>query len=253
VSSPWLAPGVFVCVLGAFVGGYALSTRLPAHHLSTDSKDSVKQMLGLLSTLTALVVGLLISSAKESFEVKSNGIVDVATEVILLDRVLAWYGPETATARGILRASMERSVDELWTQKGFQRARMEQLDEGGALGGLQASLRELTPQNDGQRQLQSRALSISADLARSIWGFRLRQGGSIPAPFLAVLVAWLIVIFASMGILSPRNSTVLAVAVATSLAVSAAIFLILELDTPYGGVIRVSDAPLRGVIEHLGR
>ena len=244
---------VFVCILGAFGLGFALNAKLPTHHLSARSRDSVTQMVVMLSTMTALVLGLMISSAKNSFDAKSSGIAEVATDIILLDREMASYGRESAAARALLRTAAEKGVAALWPKEGFQRSGLEHLDGGGAeLAGVQAFLRGLTPRNDFQREVQSRALGLSVDLARALWVIQFRKAGSLPAPFLGILISWLVIIFASMGALAPRNATVLMVAIATSFALAAGVFLIEELDTPHGGVIRISEAPLRLVIQHLG-
>jgi hypothetical protein len=244
---------VFVCILGAFGFGFVVNARLPPHHLNADSKESLKQIVGMLSTMTALVLGLMVSSAKDSFDAKGSGIAEVATDIILLDRTMASYGRESTAARGLLKEGSEKSIAALWTKQGFQRSSLDRLDGGGAeLAGVQTRLRALIPQNEMQREVQARAVSISADLARALWLIQFRKAGSLPAPFLGILISWLCIIFAGMGMVAPRNATVLAAAIAASFALAAGVFLIEELDTPHGGVIRISDTPLRIAIQQLG-
>jgi hypothetical protein len=213
----------------------------------------VKQTVGVLSTLTALVLGLLIGAAKSSYDAKNDGLIEMAADVVLLDRIMAQYGPETAKARALLRDSTAAKLKEIWHQGGFQISNLAKVGSADPLEAIQAELRALTPQTDAGRELRSRALGISGELARTRWLILARSGGSIPPPFLIILVAWLALTFAGIGLIAARNATVMAAGVAAALAVAAAMFLILELDTPYDGVITISDAPLRVALEHLGR
>lgn len=244
---------VLACVLAGGVLGYVFNASLPKHHLSADSRDSVKQTVGVLSTLTALVLGLLIGTAKGSYDAKSDGLIEMAADVVLLDRLMAQYGPETAKARELLRDSTAAKLKEIWHQSGLQVSNLGKVGRADPLEAIQVELRALTPQTDARRELRSRALGISGDLAKTRWLILARSGGSIPAPFLIILVAWLALTFAGLGLVAARNATVMAAGAATALAVAGAMFLILELDTPYDGVITISDAPLRLALERLGR
>jgi hypothetical protein len=244
---------VLACVIAGGVLGYVFNASLPAHHLSADSRDSVKQTVSVLSTLTALVLGLLIGTAKSSYDAKSDGLTEMAADIVLLDRVMAEYGPETAKARELLRDGTAANLKELWEGGGVQVSKLAAVGKTDPLEAILADLRALTPQTDVQRELRARAVSISGDLAKTRWLIFSRTGGTIPAPFLIVLVSWLALTFAGLGLIAARNATVMAAGVATALAVAGAMFLILELDTPYGGVITISDAPLRLALEHLGR
>jgi hypothetical protein len=242
---------VFACVLGAFGFGLLVNTRFRKRALSSDSKEAVKQMVGMLSTMTAVVLGLLVSSARDSFDAKSHGIAKMATDMIVLDRALTSYGAEAADIRTLLRQGTEQRVAALWTKDGVQRSNLTSL--GIPQLAVETKLRELNPRNEMQRQLQLQALGISADLNRDFWVIQVEDGGTIQAPFLAVLVSWLIIIFASIGMLAPRSKSVFAAAVAASLALAGGVFLILELDTPYGGLIQVSDTPMHVALQHLGK
>jgi hypothetical protein len=244
---------VLACVLGGGVLGYFFNASLPKHHLSADSKASVTQTVGVLSTLTALVLGLLLATAKSAYDTKADELTQMAADIVLLDRVLAQYGPEAAAARKLLHASTAGKLEELWAETNVRLASLGKVDATAPLEALQTNLRALTPQTDAQRELRSRALSIGGDIAQTRWLILARSGGTIPGPFLVVLVSWLALTFAGLGLIAARNTTVMAAGIAAALAVAGAMFLILELDTPYGGVITISDAPLRLALEHLGR
>ncbi len=244
---------VLACLLAGAWLGFWFSTILPEHHLSAHSKDSVKQSVAVLSTLTALVLGLVVGSAKSSYDAKGDALTAMAADIILLDRILAQYGPETAEARRLLRDSTEAGIRAIWADEGLRFTAMEIAGPSGALEGIQRQIRGLTPQNEAQRGLKARAIEIAGDLSKTRWLTLARSGGTIPVPFLAVVVLWLALMFVGLGLLAARNGTVAAAALAVALAVAAAIFLILELDTPYSGLITLSDAPLRLVLQHLGR
>ena len=180
---------VLACLLAGAWLGFWFSTVLPEHHLSAHSKDSVKQSVAVLSTLTALVLGLVVGSAKSSYDAKGDALTAMAADIILLDRNLAQYGPETAEARKLLRDSTEAGIKAIWADDVVRFAALEYAGAGGALEGIQRQIRGLAPQNDAQRELKARAIEIAGDLSKTRWLALVRSGGTIPVPFLAVVVA----------------------------------------------------------------
>jgi hypothetical protein len=243
----WIA---FACVFGGALLGMFLRAVLPEHHLSTDSKDLVKLGMGLIATMAALVLGLLIASAKSSYDRLSNDMTQISANLILLDRVMAHYGPETKEARDLLRRSVIRVLDQIWPEHSSRPA---QLEPGAGSEDLYDKIHELSPQNEAQRLRQALALQISTDLAQKRWLLVEQSGSSIPMPFLVLLVFWVMVIFVSFGLFAPSNATVIVTLFICALSVSGAIFLILELDQPFAGLIQVSSAPLRNALGHLGQ
>jgi hypothetical protein len=252
VNATLLAVVALACVIAGGAFGLYIKEILPERHLSANSKDSVKLLIGVLSTLTALVLGLLIASAKGSYDAKVNGITEIAADLVQLDRVMAQYGPETAEARKLLRAVTERRMNEIWSAQGLQHSKLSSVEAMDAFEIIQRKLRELAPANELQRGLQSHAVAISTELMHTRWLSVARSGGSIPPAFVVVLVLWLTVIFAGLGLLADHNGTVMVSMAIGAISVSAAIFLILELDTPYEGVIRLSDEPVRAALQLLG-
>jgi hypothetical protein len=241
---------VFLCIFGGALLGMILRGLLPEPHLSPESKDVVKLGMGLIGTMSALVLGLLIASAKSSFDSQRNGVAQMAGNFIFLDRVLAHYGPEAKDAREKLRHSVASIVDRMSPAESSSATFQE-----GAPGGsesLYEKFQGLSPKTESQRALQAQALKTGTDIAQSRWSLFAQRGSSIPTPFLAVLVFWLAIIFASFSLFAPRNATVLATLFVCSLSVAGAIFLILELDRHFGGVIQISDAPLREALAQLG-
>lgn len=242
---------VLGCVFGGALLGMALHLILPEHHVSADSKDVIKLGMGLTATMSALVLALLIASAKSSYDAQRNELTQLSANVILLDRVLAHYGPETKAARDLLRRYLTRAFDQIWPRNSPSAA---DLEPPTALGEqFYDALQALSPQNEVQRSLQAQAQKMSIDLAQTRWLLFEQRGSSIPMPFLVLLVFWVTIIFLSFGLFAPRNATVIATLFLCAVSVSGAIFLILELDRPFGGLIQISGAPLRNAIAHLGK
>ena len=249
--SPLAISGIVFCVVfGGALLGMALRALLPEHHLSQDSKDVVKLGMGLIGTIAALVLGLLIASAKSSFDAQKNGLGQLSANVGLLDRILAHYGTETKDAREQLRANVADVLDQTWPEGG---SRSGQMPAPGRYESLYETIQALTPKNDSQRSLQSAALKTCIDILQARWQLFAQKGSSIPVPFLVVLVFWLAMIFASFSMFVRPNATVVATLLVCALSVSGAIFLILELDCPFEGLMRISGDPLRSAYQQLGR
>jgi hypothetical protein len=244
---------VFGVVFGGALLGMILRARFPEHHLRDDSRDVVKLAMGLIGTMTALVLGLLIASAKGSFDTQRNGLAQMSGNVIFLDRILARYGSESQDARTMLRDSVTDMLQRTWPDEDPQSAQREKGGTEGRYEGLYAKIEELTPKNESQRALQAQALKTAADIGQARWLLFAQRGSSIPTPFLVVMVFWLTLILASFGLFAPRNAMAFVTLLLCALAISSAIFLILELDQPFDGMLRISSAPVRNAQAQLVR
>jgi hypothetical protein len=244
---------VFGCVFAGTLFGMYLSKKVRAHHLSEDTKDAMKMALGVVGTLAALVLGLLLASAKSSFDATSNGINQISADLVLLDRALARYGPETRDVRHLLRDALAGDIRRVWPKEKLQVAKLEAVEARADLEAIDDTIRDLSPLTDAQRGLQTRALSLITEIRKERALILERARITIPIPFLIVLVWWFTIIFACLSLFAPRNALVMAIMFACALSVSAAIVLVLELDSPYEGVIRLSNAPLRNALEHIGQ
>src|ERR1700730_13180653 len=210
MSSLVVASIVFVCVFGSGMLGLALRTFLHDHHLSEDSTAIVKLGAGLMATLAALVLGLLIASAKVSFDRLNDEFTQTAATVIMIDRTLADYGPEAKDAREQLRRTYASAVDRFYSERGAGTADVDVSESLGRMEQFQQKLRELAPRNDMQRMLQSETLARSHDLAQTRWILFRPGEGAIPTPFLAVMVLWLGILFAGFGLVSTNYRTAFA-------------------------------------------
>ena len=243
---------IFACLFAGALAGMSIRARLPKHHLTKETEDVVRLGIGVIGTMSALVVGLLLASAKGSFDTRSSEIGQVFVDLILVDRQLAQYGPETNETRELLRRYTAERIEAFWPAEASRPVPSDP-NSWRLLEDVQNRLRALAPANDGQRWLRDRALQLSADLSRTRWLLRGQAvHGSIPGPFLIVVIFWLTVIFGSFGLFAPRNVTVIMALLVCSLAISGAMFLILEMDQPFTGLIRISSAPARAALALIG-
>jgi hypothetical protein len=242
----------FICIASGTLLGLLIGRLLPSHHITGESKDTVKIGLTLIATLTALVLGLLVASTKGTYDAQAGSVKEMAAKVLLLDRTLALYGPETKEARKVLRSAVARMVDHLWPD---DHSRPVDLAPGEAWAEFEQFyhlVAGLTPKDDAQRTLKTRALDTTADLGQARLRLFAQRDRSIPLVFLGVVVVWLVVLFTGYGITAPRNATVVAVLLVCILSVAGALFLILELDRPFDGILRISSAPLHDVLVRVG-
>lgn len=207
--------------------------------------------MGLVGTLVAMVLGLLIASAKGFYDTQTTELTQLSADIILLDRVLAHYGSETAEARKVLRVSVVDILDQLSPKAPLGTPVSNMLNNYS--NDFYEQIQQLSPKGDQQRLLKDQAVSIAAGLGRIRWLMYEQRSSSVSAPLLAVLVFWLIATFVSFGIFAPPNTTVIASLFVSALSVSAAIFLMLEMYAPYAGLIHVSSAPLRAALASLGQ
>ena len=242
---------VLACVFGGGLAGIFLRTRMPHQHLQDDSKDIVKLGIGVVATMAALVLGLLVSSAKGSFDRTSDEVTLAAARLVQLNRALAQYGDETNEIRGALRRHAQAVADALTSG---DKSHLMQLRTPAAASRAEqvgVTIRALVPKSDAQRELRSLALTLMQDVSANRSLLLLQQHSSVSTPLLIVVVAWFALIFLGFGLFSPRNSTVIATLFLCALAVSGAIFLILEMDTPLAGVIRISDGATQNALSAL--
>jgi hypothetical protein len=252
VSAVAIASIVFACLFAGALLGMFLRAVLPEHHLNTDTKDAVKVAIALVATMGALVLSLLISTAKSAYDTRSSEFVQMSADIVLLDRVLARYGPEAKDARSLLRRSVAASIEWFWPTTGARPAGFDPTATS-PVEALYDKIEELSAQTESQRSLQVQALNLAMNLGHTRFLLYEQAGSSVPLPFLVVLVFWLTIIFASFGLFAPGNATVTTVFLVCALSVSGAIFLILELDRSFEGMIQVSSTPLRQALARLGQ
>ncbi|NKK68546.1 DUF4239 domain-containing protein [Rhizobium leguminosarum] len=244
---------VFVFLSMATSIGLVVRGRLPDHHLNAESKDVIRLATAVVGTLSALTLGLLIASAKSSYDNAEVEMRTAAARVLLLDRVMAQYGPETDKARQLMRELIERRLSRGWTAETTDETSGNAPGEYQDIEAVQTVLRSLLPRGSVQHSLQARALEVSGMMAEAHWLLVESGKEGLPWAFVTVLVCWLSLLFATFGLQAPANLTVLSILLVCALSVAGAIFLVSDMANPYVGLIRVSDAPLQFAIERLGK
>ena len=240
---------IFALTVGGIFLGVLLRRALPKHHLSKDSQDVVRLGVGLVATIAALVLGLLIAAAKGSFDTQSGQVKQITADLILLDDLLFLYGPETQPIRVELRAAIGPLVDRIWSEK--RAGGIRTFVPGARAQDVYENIQALVPRNDVQRSIQSRAVQVSNDFAQTRLLLFVESDNLVPAPFLAIMVFWLVIIFASFSLFSELNATVFAFLALFAFSASCALFLILELSQPFVGLMAISSAPLRQALAPL--
>jgi len=242
----------FACTFGASLVGIFIRDRLPPHHVEGDAKEVVKLVLGLMATLTALVLGLLISSAHSAFDAQSAELQQLSVHIYELDRILAHMGPDAAPQREELHRIVAGDIERIWPTHGVVKApdgapeiqeEFERLFEGVAT---------LSPKTDLQRLGQSRGLELLGSIGETRHLLIAQSRGSLSWPFLVVLMSWMSILFFGFGLFALYNGTAVAALCVGSVSVAGAISLILEMNQPYHGWIQVSSAQLRAVLAQMG-
>lgn len=247
-----LAFATFVSTFGLAVLASLLRERLPATHLEKDTQDVVRLGMGLVATMTALLLGLVTASAKSIFDENSATVRAAAVSFLTLDRDLARYGAETASIREGLKRMLAFRIERTWPESGGSGGALAETLPPEEVEKIGAQILALAPQDDSRRWLKSEALRQSEEILRARWRV-LEAGSNLPRPFLIAVILWLSATFASFGLYAPRNATAISVLGVAAISVAAAVFFIVELDGPFDGWIKVSGEPLRFALSNLGR
>jgi len=248
---------VFACVFGGAVVGMVLNIKVPDRHLEGNSSDVVKLIMGLIGTMTALILGLVIASAKNTYDSQNSNVVQLSASFVELDRILANYGSEAKEARTSLQQNVIDSIELIWPRDSVYSANLEPtLEPTKDTTKSEAFLRSilaLSPRTDEQRITKGQALQIATDLYHTRLLMYAQEESSVPLPFLISIVLWLVLLFVGFGLLSRFNGTLIAANLLGALSVAIAIYLIVDLDRPYTGLIRISSAPVQAALAQMNK
>jgi len=242
---------VTACVFVGGMVGLGLNRVLPEAHLSKETQDVVRLGTGMLSVLASLVLGLLIATAKSAYDNTDTAIRTYAADLILLDETLRDYGDAALQPRRMLRDYTAFLLHDVWPETHGRQAMQENRHIGAMLEHVRESIRGLQPVDAGQKWLQDQALDVHISLLRQRWLLIERSGRSVRPAAIAILVSWVCAIFVSFGMNAPRNATVVTAFLLCSLGIGSAIFLILQLDSPFDGVLRLSSEPVATSLAHM--
>ncbi len=236
------------CIFLGGVGGLFLHLILPKDHMTRETQDVIRLGIGMLSVLASLVLGLLIATAKTSHDSADLAIRQYAANLALLNETLRDYGGAASVPRDRLRDYTRAFLQEGWPDNGAHAVLADDPASRVLLEHVREAIRALKPVDKGQESLRDGAERVNLDLLRQRWLLIEQQGPNVQLVVLAVLVSWVTAIFASFGLNAPRNGTVVAAFLICALAIGASIFLILEMDRPLDGIMRISSWPVRNVL-----
>lgn len=245
---------IFAFICAGMLLGVILRSLLPERHLSEESRNMVTIGMGIVATMAAIATGLFVQGAQENFRDQRSGIIEMGAKIVLIDKLLKDYGPEADAARAVLRSGVERTKEQLWPEDGSTGAEMES-DEARSET-LYYSILSLSPATDAQRSIQGEAASLSYDLAEGRAALIMAQTRVAPGAFLfviGVIVFWFVSIFFSFGLYAPTNATVVSTLAIAALAVALALFIIMELNTPFKGLLRMPAGPIVEALAHISR
>jgi len=241
----------FVAIFGGALLGFFCARRLPEHHLSSETRTAVSVSAAIVGTLSALVIGLMISTANSSFSTRSNEVTAISVDLVRMNRMMQRYGPEADDVRAKLRIYAAAKTQELFPASGAPPQASESTVR--MMESTQDAILALAPTDETHRWLRLQALTLSDNLLQARWLLSEQGGSGIPLPFLILLIFWLTIVFASFGLFAPLNTTAVAVLFICALAVSGGITMILELNSPFSGLVRISAEPMRQALAQIMR
>ncbi len=248
-----IAAIIVAILFGSAMLAMVAARLLPEHHLSAETKSIVSVSTAVVGTLSALVVGLLISIASASFTAKAQEVTQISADVIRLDRLLRRYGPEAQDIRVLLRRYTAAMRQDLFPEASNQATDLENDATISVLEELQNKVLTLTPTNDTQRWLQAQALQLSGAVMAARWELGQENTGKSPFLLLVLVMFWFVIIFASFGLFAPRNMTAIAAIFLCSVAIGSAIRMTTELQSPFQGLVRISNSSLTQALEVISR
>jgi len=252
-TEPYIGCIVLVLVFVSALLGRLIRRRLPGSHLDAQSEAVVKLSMGVVGTLAALVLGLLVATANSSFTSSSQEVTSIASNVIQLDHLLRQYGREADGARDLLRRYTAMKLQDLYPESSATKPTLDNPQTVSLLEELQSWLSTLEAHGANQRWLQSEAQRLTTAIVGSRWLLVERDVSGIPTPLLVLVVFWLCVLFMSFGLFAPPNTTVTVVLFLCALAVAGAVQLTVDLNKPFLGTVRLSGQPMKYALDVVNR
>jgi hypothetical protein len=255
-----MSPEKFAFVVGlvVFAGGaigLILQRVLPETFTTGGPRDMIGAVVGLLTLLSALVMGLLIWTAYGVYAGQNLAIQTLAAKVLQLDLALADYGPDADPQRARLRTTVGRAIDEVWGARESDKNFIAE-NFAAAVRGLrreEGELASLHPSTDAQRQTLAIANSIVESIGQSRLQMSFALTSAVSYPLIMIVVGWATILFCGFGLMSKGHRMSLFCVVVGAIAVASAVYLILDLSSPYAGLFRASPEPLEQVLAVMGK
>lgn len=238
----------FVVIFGCGLLGLLAGKLLPDKYHDSSTKAIVQTATGMVSLLAALVLGLLVATAKNKFDTFNKQTEEFAAGLMLINRELVDYGPGAAESRARLRQFTETKLAETWGGKESVDSKPDSEPSWRVLEGLQQYVRDLKPQSESQHSAAISASALIADLRKTTWLQRAEEKDHVRHPFVFVLVCWFAILFFSISLFAPRNRLVIAALIVGALSVAGAVVMIADMDSPFEGILTVSPDPMRDAL-----
>lgn len=253
MSSTLISVITMICLCLGIGVGWLLRHRLPEHHLKEESRETVQTAAGMIATLAALVIGLLVTSSKASLDAINTELTQAGAKSILLDRTLARYGDEAKPIRERLRFGVAHCLERLWPSETADGGRIASAERGAGLEDMQEMIRHLQPGDPVHESIRDQAMELCGDLLEDRWLLIEQAETPLPPVFVVILVFWLTVLFVALGLLAPPNRTAGLCLLICAVSMAGAMFLTLEMNHPLEGIIQASPEPLRRALDVIGR
>jgi hypothetical protein len=245
-----IGAGVFIVILvGTFVGWLA-GQRLQ-HHVTEETKFVINMASGVVATVAAISLGLLLSSSNATYTSRTNDVTRLSAEIIRLDRLLARYGADADPARETLRQFAERKAADLFPEDQRASPRMQNEATYDVFFQAEEQILALPTDNPLNQWIVNQAMTLASDIGNTRWLLAQQESQWMPPAFLVLLTFWLTLLFASFGLFAPRKAISAVALVLCALAVSGAIEMILDLQHPFSGINRTSPQPMRNAVNTL--
>jgi hypothetical protein len=243
--------GIFLISFVSIASGFGLGMALPGTRLNKENREVVRLGTGLLVTLAAVLISLMIASAKNSYDTQDAHFRQLSAHLVLADQLLSQYGPEAAEIRKMMRQAVPAAIDRIWHEKATSSPQSNAFSANSLAEQFNNAIDRLTPATDAQRAIKARILQASADIANTRLQMFADGDNPILTPFLLILIFWLTVIFTSFGLFVEPGPVAVTALLVFALSVSSALFLIADLSQPYAGLMQISREPLRTVLSPL--
>jgi len=241
---------VFVTILAGAFTGAKIQTHLPKHHLTDETKSLVNVSTAVIATVSALVLGLLISNANTSFTRLGGEITALSAQILRLDHILRRYGADAEPSRSTLLEYSKHKAADLFPDDPAH-VRLGNPSTYELLQRIEDMLLALKPVGARDQWWLAQATTLSAKIGETRWLIAQHIGQGTPKAFIALLVFWLALLFASFGLFAPPNLTSAVTLTFCAMAVAGAVAMILELEQGFGGHVRISPEPMRQAVKTL--
>lgn len=242
----------FAVIFGGGIVGFIVGELMPESYNDAATRAVMQTAMRTVSLLAALVLGLLVATAKNKFDTSNMQVERFASDLMSLDRELANYGPEASDIRSLLRKYTVAKIASTWPSESAPKPALDDLPPWRLIDAIQQQLRRLTPQSGDQRATLAGALQIAGDLAKATWLQKAQESDHVPQPFVLVLMAWLFILFVGFGVFGTRNALTVTALFVCALSIASAVALVNDLDSPFGGLVKVSAQPMEKALAQLG-